>query len=378
VYNLSAWLVQGLLAFHGTRAAAGLASAWREGGPAFGWPERVAGVFLVGFAPALGWRFGYGHLTLLAGLLPFAVGFGLIVASATGTATVTLVAAALLALHVGFLFTGHQIVAYGAILGMPILLGAWWSLGRRPRALLLPALVAAVSLLLILPDFTKVVALATSTDSVRSLGRMSLTYGYSTERWVDWLGSLAWTRAAIPGGQEEVLHHESNVPLGPLVLLLPLVPWRRARGLAIGLAATATLIALFATNTRPVSTALLTLFPPLNSFRVPSRAMLLVVFILPVVILAGLAAVRLSVPGDRLRPRRLVPRPLPGPSPAREAGLGWPRSRRSPLPAAGSDWPRRPGLALALAEALGGFRERLLPFVDVEELFARCHRLGQA
>ena len=383
VYNLSAWLVQGLLAFHGVRAAANLAAAWREGGPGLGWTERVAGVFLVGFAPALGWRFGYGHLTLLAGLLPFAVGFGLIVAAATRTATVTLVAVALLALHVGFLFTGHQIVAYGAILGAPILFGAWWSLGRSPRALVLPALVAVASLLLILPDFAKVVALATSSDSVRSLGRMSLTYGYVTERWVDWLGSLAWTRGAIPGGQEEILHHETNVPLGPLVLLLALVPWRRAHGLLIGLAATATLIVLFATNTRPVSTALLTLFPPLNSFRVPARAMLLVVFILPVLALAALAAGAAQRSwGQTAAGAALFLVLFLAPSPAREA-MAWAGAafavvhRFRPLPwAAGL---AGPGLALALAGgSLGGFRERLLPFVDVPELFARCHHLGRA
>jgi hypothetical protein len=381
-YNLSAWLVQGLLAFLGVRAASDLASSWGESGRRLGWAERLAGVLLVGFAPALGWRFGYGHLNLLVGLMPFAAGLALVVASARRTTTVTLVGVALLALTNGLLFTGHQMVVYGATLGTPILVGTWWSLGRRPRAWVLPVGVGLVALLLALPSLAGVVAYATSSDSPRSLGRTSVVFSYGTERWVDWLASLAWTQRAIPGGQQQLLHHETNLPLGPWLLLLAIVPWRRARGLGVGLAVSTAAIVALGSNMRPISTLLLTLVPPLASFRVPARGALLLAIVVPIVVLGAI--------GSWARPRiwRSVLLGTLGfivlffvPSLAREV-LAW--LVVAAAVAGRFGWERlrlllAPGLALMLAGgALGSFAERLLPFTDVEELLARCHRLGRA
>jgi hypothetical protein len=382
VYNVSAWLVQGLLAFLGTRTADDLTAVWSAGRRRLGWAERLAAIVLIGFAPALGWRFGYGHLTLVTGMLPFAAGISLVAAFGAGTATCTLALVALVAQYVGLLFTGHQIIVYGATLGVPILLGVWHCLGRRPRALAWPAIISLGALLLALPSFGGVLAYAMSSDSPRSLGHMGLTYAYATERWIDWLGSLAWTRQAIPTGQGEWLHHESNVPLGPLLLMLALVPWRRAWALGVGLALSLTMIVVLSANVEPLSTALLALVRPLNSFRVPMRSALLLAFSLPVLVLGASGA------RDAERsPRALVIGALAfaltflAPSLPREA-LGWGFALTALL--AGSSWPRFPRgtrlvVVLALAGgSLGAFRERLLPFVDVGELSTRCRRLGDA
>ena len=376
VYNVSAFVVQALLGFLGVRAASDLATAW---GTRMGWTTRLIGIVLVAFAPALGWRLGYGHLTLVVGLLPFMAGLALLAAACTGTGTVLLGLVALLALYCGLLFTGHQLVLYGAVFGAPILLGLWASLGRRPRALVIPALVGLAALLLVLPSFRPVLVHAHSSDSPRALGRTQITYSYLTQRPVDWLASVLWTRAAIPGGQPELHHHETNVPLGPVLVLAALVPWRRSRALGWGVLASALLAILFAMNARPFSTTLLALIPPLDSFRVPTRAILPFAMALPVL---ATAAVALRAEAT---PRRAMIACLPAltlfwlPTWPREiAGWGLAAAlvarRGRPLT------PKLPVVAVACALAAGGlgaFRDRLLPLPLADRSLEAMQDMGR-
>jgi hypothetical protein len=380
IYNASAFVVQALLGFFGVRAAGDLAEAWS--GRALGYPERAIGLVLSAFAPALGWRLGYGHLTLVVGLLPFAAGVALVAGASRRTATVTLGVLGVLALAVGVLFTGHQLVVYGLVFGGPILLGLWWTFGRPPAGLLAPVGACALALLLAAPSLLPVLAHAASTDSPRALGRTQITYSYLVERPRDLAASLLWTRAAIPGGQPELHHHETNVPLGPLLALLALVPWRRARGLAVGLSCSVLAAVLFSTDARPFSSALLAAIPPLGSFRVPTRALLPFALALPSVALAAAAArpgrwprldaaiacagavVLFVLPG--------VPREIAGWALA--VALVVPRLEQRLLA-------RVPtvGILCALAAGgLGAFRERLLPFVEPERLLADAQQLGAA
>lgn len=376
VYNASAFLVQALVAVLGVRAARDLAGAW---GADVSWPLRIVGLVLVAFVAPLGWRLGYGHLTLVVGLLPFMAALGLLAASCRRTLSVSLGLVGLLALYVGVLFTGHQLVLYGAVFGAPILLGLWWSLGRSPRAVIAPLVLAAAALLLALPDFLPVLEHARSSDSPRALGETRITYSYLVERPVDWLASLLWMRGAIPGGQPELHHHETNVPLGPLVALLALVPWRRSRALGWGLLASALLAMLFAMDARPISTALLALVPPLNSFRVPTRALLPFVLALPVVVIAALAQRREAwtwrFAGLAAAGLALVW--IPGW--AREAA-GWAAAialvgrRGQPLV------PALPTACVAVALAagsLGAFRERLLPFPRPKDSLEAAQDMGR-
>jgi hypothetical protein len=376
VYNLSAFVVQALLGFLGVRAASDLAQAW---GARASWAARLIGIVLVAFTPALGWRLGYGHLTLVVGLLPFVAALALLAASCAGTATIALVLVALLSLYTGILFTGHQLVLYGAVFGAPILLGLWWSLGRRPRALAMPVLLGVAALLLALPAFAPVLAHARSSDSPRALGHTRITYSYLTQRPVDWLGSVPWTRAAIPGGQPELHHHETNVPLGPLLVMTALVPWRRARALGWGALASMLLAMLFALNARPFSTVLLALVPPLNSFRVPTRSILPFVMTLPV-----LATAAVGLRREALTPRTIGvcalglglfwlprwPREIAGWGLALALVAGRGRPIASKLPAV--------GVAVALAAGgLGAFAERLLPYPRADELLAAAQDMGR-
>jgi hypothetical protein len=382
ILDLTTFLLQSVIAFLGVRAAMDLATAWSGRTPRLGLALRLAGIWACGFAPVLGWKIGAGHQTLVTGMLPFLAALALVVAAGAGTAGATLVVVAAGALAAGVLFTGHQMVVYGMIFGGPILLGAWWALGRRPQDLALPGTAVLGAGLLALPALWGVLAHAFSTDSLRAMHGMRITYSYLTGQPLDWLTSLLWARDVVRPSQPQILYHEVNNPMGPMLLLLALVPWGRARALAVGLGVSAAAALLFSMNFRPVSDALLLLLPPLGSFRVPTRAILPALFVLPILALAGVL-----LPPDRPRARPGVTALAAAamylvPALARELA-GW------MLAASAGFRPRRlarlaaiPACAVFVMLAAGGlaaFRERALSFdafPDGDALLASARRIG--
>jgi hypothetical protein len=383
VFNVLTFLIQIVIAFLGVRAAQDLAAVLAPGSRAATWLERAMGVWLCAFAPALAWRLGYGHHTLVVGGLPFVAALALLAASGAGTLSVTLLIVATVAMVNGVLFTGHQMVLYGVVFGGPILLGLWLTCGARGSHLRVPGLAAGAAFLIALPGLWPVFAHAAGSDSLRSLGRTELTYSWLTSEPMDWLTSIPWTRLAVPFRRPVLFHHEINYAAGPLLALLVLVPWRRARGLAAGLIASVVLVLLLSMNVQPFSSALLFVVPPLNSFRVPARAILPAVSLLPVLVLAGFLI------RAELRPRAgaaLLALAAAGvfflPSQGREA-MGWTvalavvalgsQGRRDLSPLA---WTAL--LVFMAAGSLSAFRERLLPFVPGEAALARSESIGAA
>jgi hypothetical protein len=292
---------------------------------------------------------------------------------------VSIVVAAVAVIN-GVLFTGHQMVLYGAVFGAPILIGVWASSGRRVRDLLVPGAVVAGAFLLALPEFWGVLRHALGTDSLRALRGMDLTYSFLTAQPRDWLGSLVWTRQAITAGREPALHHEVNNPFGPLLLLvLALVPWRRARPLALGCLASVAMALVFSMDVKPLSDARL-LFPPLGSFRVPTRSIMPALYVLPVLALAG-ALFRDEAP-PRFAWRWAVGAAFAGvalallPSLVREV-LAWTAAAGLVAAAVGARAATAvPAFVLLALGGLGAFRERLLPFVDGDALLARATQVG--
>jgi len=384
VFNVLTFLIQVVIGFLGVRAATDIARVVDASARRPTWLERAAGVWMCGFAPALAWRLGYGHHTLVVGGLPFAAMVALLAAAGAGTVSVTLLIVAAAALVNGVMFTGHQMVLYGAVFGGPILLGLWLASGGRLRPLRVPALVCLGALLIALPGLWAVLAHAAGSDSLRSLGRMKLTYAWLTSEPWDWISSIPWTRGSLPVRRPVLYHHEINYAAGPLLALLALVPWRRARALALGLAVSVLLVLLLSMNVRPFSDALLFLVPPLNTFRVPPRAILPVLSLLPVLVLAavlvrpesgtsrGAAAVALAAGGAFFfLPSYL--RELLGWSVALGIVFVTPEARRNvPALAWGA-------LLMTMAGgSVAAFRERLLPFVPGEAALLRAQRMGEA
>jgi hypothetical protein len=372
------FILQVVFAFFGIRTATDLAHAWTGSRPRPNLLMVTAGVWLCGFAPVLGWRVAHGHLTLMAGMVPFLAAVALVSGAAAGSLGVVLVAVAAGAASCGLLFLGHQMVLYGAVFGGPILVGLCLDGPRRAR-LLAPALALLGALCLALPSLWSVLCHALSSDSLRTLSGMGLAYSYLTATPLDWITSLGWTREAVPLSRPEILHHETNLPLGPVVVLLALVPWHRARALAVGLGVSVALGLAFSLRVPLVAEALLWLIPPLDSFRVPTRALLLVLAIVPILALATALA------AGPLRRRHALPALMLAltlfalPSLAREVvawslvGVGALAVLRRPLFRAAAA-----ALLLGLAGgSVGAFGERLPALRDTDALLARARALGE-
>lgn len=385
---LSALIVHALLGFLGCRAATDLTVVWSGGARRFTLLECVAGVWLCAFAPVLGWRFGVGHPALIIGLLPFAAALALVVATAARTPTLTLVTASAAALVLGLLHVGQQILVYGAVFGAPLLLGVWVSLGGSWRRLALPALVAIGAFLIALPAFWGILAQARSSDSPRVLGATSVTYGFLTATANDWLTSVPWMRPSLPAGLRSEFAHEVNYPVGPLLVLLALVPWRRARALGVGLVVSLVAILVFSMDLAPLSRAFLAAIPPLHSFRVPARSALPWLWVLPILATAALVhrdrvdatnsfarwrawAVWLAIPMSALL--------FVVPSLVREVGAALlvvvvavlTLRRRHLVPVAVV-------LVVLGVSSVAAFRERLSPFLSLQPLFATAEGIGAA
>ena len=84
VFNVLTFLIQIVIAFLGVRTAQDLAAVLAPGSRPATWLERAMGVWLCAFAPALAWRLGYGHHTLVVGGLPFVAALALLAASGAG------------------------------------------------------------------------------------------------------------------------------------------------------------------------------------------------------------------------------------------------------------------------------------------------------
>ncbi|MBI2395809.1 MAG: hypothetical protein HYV09_39960 [Deltaproteobacteria bacterium] len=325
------------------------------------------------FLPALGFRLSYGHLNLVWGLFAFVAPLSLVAASRAGRSSMVLLLVAFLALLHTFQSHGFQTIVYAALFGWPIVL-AVSAIDGRPReataACLVPLVVALLALAISWPKLSAMLSYLLGPDATRSAGDVR---GF---RWIlahprDWLSCLAWSPQLIGSGRPAQLDHETHYAFGPLLALLAIVPFRRARGLALALA-WALLVPLLVSMDVPPFSTLFVKLPLVAAFRVPQRAILPFAIALPIVTFAALAAARDRAPSRRaLRFLPLVIAPLlaaPLPPWVREL-LGWSAAIaiviaiRLRLP-----FTRVGALALLSALSIAAFGERLLPFLSADSL----------
>jgi hypothetical protein len=313
--NLMAFLCQACYGFIGVRAAVDLAALWggekEEEGRKLSWSALIGMAWLFAFMPLLGWKLGYGHMSMIIGSFSFLVLLGLILAVWVDRLSLTLAAISLVALLHCYAFISAQYLLYSVVFGGPILLGVLFSFRRggersagrdvvhRLKRLAVPLLLMLGALGLSMPKFAGLLAHATGSDAPRSLGAESVIYSYTTATLSDWIASIPWAHELIPSGREKTLWHEINYPFGALLLFLLLMPLKRSRWLLLGLGVSLVLTILFSMNVAPVSTVLPTLVPPLKSFRVPERAMLPFAFTLPIVATAAVLYRYRSTQGAR-------------------------------------------------------------------------------
>jgi len=377
VENAFPMLIQALQGFLLLRLAQDLARLWGRPVGMLPVAVRLMLIVLVAFTPMAGWKLSRAHAGMMAGTLVFVAGLCVAAAGAAGTLTAVLFVAAVAPVAAALQSSLQQPVLYGAVFGLPILAGVLWARGRVRTGIPPAAAACLAGLGLALPTFSLLVANALGSDSARTVGGTNVVYSYLTGTVRDLAASLPWSLEAIATGREELLLHEVNVPLGPPLLVLALVPWKRALPLGIGLAASFALAALFALNVHPFSDALLAL-PMMGSFRVPTRALMTVATVLPAVAAAALlyrvprpsgtrypviagAAVLAAVQFSRQGPVALEVTVAAAVAVCVAAALVLQSAEHR-------SWSIAILLTVLAAGSFAGFRQRMLPFPDAPQI----------
>ncbi|MBL9015566.1 MAG: hypothetical protein JNL83_15385, partial [Myxococcales bacterium] len=283
--NLITLFEQVTIGFFSLQLVVGLTGAWGAEAPTRA--QRVAVIWASAFAPYLAWRLAYGHDNLVLGLLPLVVAAGLVARARSETPSPLAIAFGAWAVWNGLSALGAQLVVYGIVFGAPLLACLALEGTERPRwsrAQLAIALALASAALLVLPRMAGMLARVASDDFPRT---DHLVYSFGGLELGDWLASLPWTAAGASSSSALGLH-EANVPIGPLALLLVAWPAAARRRIPIALGTVAVVCVLFASGIPPGSW--LAELPGLSAFRVPSRALLVVLVLLPPIALAAAIA----------------------------------------------------------------------------------------
>lgn len=232
---------------------------------------------LTAFAPVLAWRLCYGHFGLLFGTLPPLITMAMMLSVMTRNTSITLLGMSFLGLLHGMPSKGQQTLFSSLVFGTPVLIALLinW-IGNRStfksvelarvsvrQVVLLPGLVILSAIAVSFPKYSNMLANALSSDFSRDLnGSSTLTYSLGESTWNDWLSSITWKLNAIKNNLPHYLVHETNYPIGSLVLFLLLFPWKRWKSFGIALLLSVTTVLLFSTRTEPVAELLLNISPP--------------------------------------------------------------------------------------------------------------------
>ena len=295
VANLQVLFLQLIFAYLCTIATVGLARFVFGGGQTTAFANLLLIALLFAFLPVIGWRITHGHDPIVIGLFVFLAFLVLYLDELNTERSMVNVAMSLLALFHVFQFNSFQLAYYSVLFGAPIILGFTMArLGepgfQRLQCFFLPTGVFIAAVLVSMPKLYGILLNGFGDDQGRVVGSDAI-YSYTVATPLDWLTSLPWSRDYIPEGRQVFTHHEVNYPLGPLVLLLILAKWTAAfRRVCLGTAVATLLILIVSMNLRPVSSIMVETVPMLESFRVPARAMLLMIVFLSMLAIAALLA----------------------------------------------------------------------------------------
>jgi hypothetical protein len=349
----------------------------------------VPRALLFAFSPFVALRFAQGHYGLVMVMTAFSSSVLFLYGLKERRITLTLLAvyAAILMSSLGQ--QNYQFIFYGALFGAPFIAVAFWR-GRPNRATIgrfsAFALFLAACVLLSAPRIISEVDYALGPDSNRVQSMSNVIYSYTTATATDWLSSLFWGLELVPTGRDPFLFHETNYPMGPLLLFPLLLLAKRRFALPTAALLSAALAVAFSMNLEPVSGWLADIAPPLKAFRVPERAMLPFLVLLPWIAMRGIDE---AFPGDEgaMERRDLLRWSLPAffaaalcvykaPQLPREIAA-WAAAACAVLSLVRPDTLRRlprkqvlfcAALILAAAE-LAAFKERLKPFQTERQVF---------
>lgn len=279
ISNLSVFFVQILFSYFCTRSTLGLSRVILQNDKKIPYLAMALVGILFSFLPLLGWRLSYGHQSIVLGLFVFLCMTSLLLDEISGKRSALSLLLAILALTHCFQYNGYQLIYYSVILGAPILIAlAFANPGQnqlsRLKWFIYPGLVFLSALLIGLPKFVGMLGNALGDEMGRVVGS-DVIYSYTIATIGDWASSIPWSASYIPESRPSLYHQEVNYPLGPLVFLLLLVKLNRPLlRIFIGLGTSLFLALVISMNIQPLSGALISIVPLLESFRVPARAIL--------------------------------------------------------------------------------------------------------
>ena len=279
--NLGTLFLQLCFGFFGLVVIEALISAWAPRPNRLCVRERLISIWFCAFAPLLAWRLSLGHENILQGLLPFLTASTLLGAARANRLSPVAILFGFFAVWNGVSGLGGQLLVYSAIFGAPIMVVVLMGVRPWTRTTAAAILTVLAGVLVALPRLSVMLAYATSADASRNLAD-SVSYDVGGGSWADWVRSLAWTREVATDG----LVHETNYPVGPLLCFVGcLWPRGRSRSLLVAIAGSAVFAILFAANVPPVSTVISNL-PLVGAFRIPARAILPAVIVMPALAVA--------------------------------------------------------------------------------------------
>lgn len=279
ISNLSVFFVQILFSYFCTRSVLGLSRVILQNDKKIPYLAIAFVGILFSFLPLLGWRLSYGHQSIVLGLFAFLCMTSLLLDEICGRRSALSLLLAILALTHSFQYNGYQLIYYSVVFGAPILIAlacanSGQTLLSRLKWFIYPALVFLSALLIGLPKFAGMLDNAFGDEMGRVVGS-AVIYSYTIATIGDWASSIPWSASYIPESRTSFLHQEVNYPLGPLVLLLFLVKLNKPLlRIYIGLGTSLFLALVVSMNIQPLSGALTSIVPLLESFRVPARAIL--------------------------------------------------------------------------------------------------------
>jgi hypothetical protein len=286
--NLTVFCLQIGFAFLGTKAMTGLTKFFgTQEDQTHSWISQLGLVGLFSFMPIVGWRLTAGHLDLLLGTSLFWVLVCVLLAVQERTLTISLFLVSLTFLLNTIPSHGVQSEVYSLFFGAAILLPLAVSRGKFLETFARKEFGAAVllgigALGLSLPKLWGMVQHINGSDSSRSLNGDSILFSYTTATLQDWLTSMPWTKDIFDLGRDLGYQHETNYPMGPLILCLLLFPWLRRPALGLGVVLCGLLAMSFSADIDPVTSIMTRIFPVLDHFRVPARSVIPFVMTLPI------------------------------------------------------------------------------------------------
>lgn len=226
------------------------------------------------FHPVVLARIAAGHLNLLWGWLSFISLFSLLLQELEGRSRPVFLVVTWLTLVNAGLSSGHQMNLYTLVFGGLVFLGLTWQFQKIPWRLLI---FASSAFFFILPEFASLYRYSQSADAVRQLGMSSLGGRLETFSLADFLKNLFYSSSNnILSGRQGYLH-EIFYSMGLTVPFAAMFLWeQRWRRKFLGLSLVALLsMALFSLGATDFFT---TIFPPLASFRLSSRVLMIAVY----------------------------------------------------------------------------------------------------